>query len=127
MGTIILGNAHGKLFMLQGVLGFGGEWDSYSSRRCYSHGCTEEDYWRSKVKRFESQELYISSIRSFDFGDGPQQGYNEEHMRFYEAKISRYNMSQACTLANSPEGVWNSSFESRRIYEWVLCSDPDHS
>ena len=127
-----LGDAHGKLFVSKGVLGFDGEWDFCSNRRHRFHKCPKEAHWRLEVERFESKELSILSIRSFDLRDNPQQGYNKEHMRFYEAEISRFEMGKACTLASSLEGVWNASHKGRRVekilrsmtpkFDYIVCS-----
>ena len=63
----------------------------------------QKKHVEDQKERFESKELSISSITSFDLGDNPQQGYNKEHMGFYKAEIPKFDTGKACTFASSSE------------------------
>ena len=57
-----LDDSHGKLFAFKGVLGFGGEWDSFSKRRHCFHRCPQEAHWKSEVKDLKTKNYLFQAL-----------------------------------------------------------------
>lgn len=76
----------------------------------------------SETQGFKGKRLSSSSDWQINLGDRLEQRYNKEHLGLREVKLSRDNMSQTSITISTWEGIWNSSNESIRIDEWILCS-----